>query len=340
MDWDTLQKSARKNFNGACRVCRVCNGIVCAGEVPGMGGLGTGTSFTNNVKALADVKFNLRTIHAVNVPNLAVTLLGLSLELPVIAAPIGGISLNMRGAMSEADYVSAIVSGCAKAGVVAMTGDGPKPEIFAAGLAALENEKGRVIPVIKPREPKQIVLLAQQAAAAGALAFGMDIDAAALVNMTRAGQAVGPKSLSELKYIKQHTTIPFIVKGIMTGDEAEACYQAGVDAIVVSNHGGRALDHTPGTAEVLGEISQAVKGKVKIFVDGAIQTGADILKMLALGADAVLIGRFLAKAAVGGGSDGVAFALERLKNELQAAMILTGTADVKGVPPTIIRLSD
>jgi 4-hydroxymandelate oxidase len=337
MDWDALQKSARKNFNGACRVCPVCNGRICAGEVPGMGGLGTGVGFTNNVNALADVKFNLRTIHAVKLPNMAVKLLGFPLEIPVMAAPIGGISLNMRGAMSEVDYVSAIVSGCAKAGVVAMTGDGPKPEVFTAGLAALEKEEGRVIPVIKPREPEQIIRLAHEAAAAGALAFGMDIDAAALVNMTRAGQAVGPKSFSELQYIKQHTTIPFIVKGIMTRDEAEACYQAGVDAIVVSNHGGRALDHTPGTAQVLGEISQAVKGKIGIFVDGAVQTGADILKMLALGADAVLIGRFLAKAAVGGGSDGVALALERLKNELQAAMILTGTADVTRVIPTVIR---
>lgn len=92
--------------------------------------------------------------------------------------------------------------------------------------------------------------MARQAAGAGAPAFGIDMDAVAFVNMTNAGQSVGLKSIDELKYIKRSTSIPFIVKGIMTVDEARACYQAGVAGIVVSNHGGRALDHTLGTAEV------------------------------------------------------------------------------------------
>lgn len=134
---------------------------------------------------------------------------------------------------------------------------------------------------------------------AGVPAFGMDIDAAALVNMTHACQPVGPKNSDELKYIKHSTSIPFIVKGIMTVDEAEICYQAGVDGIVVSNYGGRALDlytrHGGGiTPYCYGGQREAV-----IFVEGGIQTGGDILKMLALGADAVLGGRFLAVAAVG-----------------------------------------
>jgi isopentenyl diphosphate isomerase/L-lactate dehydrogenase-like FMN-dependent dehydrogenase len=337
MDWTMLRNSARENFGGSCRVCKVCNGVACAGEVPGMGGLGTGAGFKNNVQALADLKFNLRTIHSVSQPKLATQLLGMELALPLIGAPIGGILMNMNGAMSEVDYVTAIVAGCAQNGVIAMTGDGPKPGIFDAGLAALTAEKGRGIPVIKPRDPQRIVELARRAADAGAPAFGIDIDAAALVNMTNAGQPVGPKSIDELKYIKQSTSIPFIVKGIMTVDEAEACYQAGVDGIVVSNHGGRALDHTPGTAEVLRVVAGAVRGKLTIIVDGGVQTGGDILKMLAVGADAVLVGRFLAVAAVGGGCNGVAMAVKRLAGELRAAMVLTGTANVANVSQTIIQ---
>lgn len=337
MDWITLRNNARKKFNGSCRVCGVCNGVACAGEVPGMGGLGSGAGFKSNVQALADLKFNLRTIHSVEQPRLSTHLLGMELVLPMIGAPIGGILMNMNGAMYEAEYVAAIVSGCAQTGIIAMTGDGPNPEIFDDGLAALMAEQGRGIPVIKPRGPQQIVDLAKRAADAGAPAFGIDIDAAALVNMTNAGQPVGPKCVDDLKYIKQNTEIPFIVKGIMTVDEAKACYQAGVDAIVVSNHGGRALDYTPGTAEVLCDIAEAVQGKLTILVDGGIQTGGDILKMLALGANGVLVGRFLAVAAVGGGYDGVVMAVKRLAGELRAAMILTGTANVAAVSRSIFR---
>jgi 4-hydroxymandelate oxidase len=93
----------------------------------------------------------------------------------------------------------------------------------------------------------------------------------------------------------------------MCVEDAVAALNAGADAIVVSNHGGRILDHTPGTADILPEIVSAVKGKALILVDGGLRTGYDVLKMLALGADGVLIGRDIIRAAVGGGKEGVAF---------------------------------
>ena len=336
MDINTIRMAAKEKFRGACRVCPVCNGNPCAGEVPGMGGLGTGAAFHHNVQALAECRLNLRTVHSVKNPDPACRILGLDLALPVIGAAIGGIALNMNGALPEAEYTAAIISGCRQAGTIGMTGDGPAPVVFDAGMEAIGCEGGWGIPVIKPRDIDKIVELANQAAAAGAPAFGMDIDAAALVNMTNAGQPVGPKTIQELEYIKNHTSIPFIVKGIMTPDDAEACWQAGVDAIVVSNHGGRAFDHTPGTAEVLPYVAEAVKGKMTVLVDGGIRSGADVLKMLALGADAVLLGRPLAIAAVGGGADGVAFVLNKYKAELSAAMTLTGTAGLSDVPVEIL----
>ena len=134
----------------------------------------------------------------------------------------------------------------------------------------------------------------------------------------------------------QLTSIPFIVKGIMTREDAEACYAAGVDGIVVSNHGGRALDHVPGTAEVLPGIADVVGGKMAIFVDGGIRSGVDVLKMLALGADAVLIGRPIAIGAVGGQAEGVELILRKIADELRAAMVLTGTEDVAGVRRNVI----
>lgn len=336
MDWSAVKQQAREKFRGSCRVCPVCNGVVCAGEVPGMGGLGTAASFRNNIEALANYKLNLRTLHQVTSPNLSRMLLGREMSVPVIAAAIGGIAMNMNGAMTEEDYCRAIVSGCRLAGVVGMTGDGPKPDVFVSGLQALTDNPGYAIPVIKPRHTEKIIELANQAAAAGALAFGVDVDAAALINMTNAGQPVGPKTQQDLATIKKHTSIPFIVKGIMTADEAERCAAAGVDAIVVTNHGGRALDHTPGTAEVLSSISAAVSGQLTILVDGGIRSGADILKMLALGADGVLVGRPLAIGAVGGGAEGVAFVINKLAAELRAAMVLTGVGDVSNVSPSVL----
>ncbi len=257
--------------------------------------------FRNNVNALAGIKLNLRTVHRVNAPNLSTALFGHELTMPVLAAAIGGTAMNMKSSMSEADYSAAVITGSVQAGVLGMTGDGPKPEVYQGGLAAIRAEQGRGIPIIKPREPEQIVKLANEAAQAGAVAFGIDIDAAALINMTRMGQPVGPKSFAELEFIKRNTKIPFIVKGIMTVDEALACVEAGVDAIVVSNHGGRALDHTPGTAEVLPGIAGAVQGRLVVMADGGVRSGVDVLKMLALGAEFVLVGRpvIWARSAVG-----------------------------------------
>jgi len=336
MDWKTLKQTAREKFNGACRVCPVCNGVACAGEMPGMGGIGTGASFQNNVAALAGYRLNLKTVHAVTEPAMARKLLGMELAIPVFGAPIAGGKLNMGGAVTEEEYAAAVVSGCHQAGTVGMTGDGPIADVYEAGLKAIRAAGGRGIPVIKPRETDRIVEKAKQAADAGAMAFGVDIDAAAIINMTNAGQPVGPKTQAELAYIKRHTTIPFIVKGIMIPEDARACVEAGVDAIVVSNHVGRVLDHTPGTAEVLPYIAEAVKGKITILVDGGVRTGADVLKMLALGADAVLVGRPITIAGVGAGAEGVAMVLTKLAAELRAAMVLTGTADVAAVPEDIL----
>ena len=336
MEWSELKAKAKERFNGACRLCPVCNGVVCAGEVPGMGGVGTGMGFRNNVSALADIKLNLRTVHRVNSPIMATALFGQEMSMPVLAAAVGGTAMNMKCTMSEAEYSAAVVTGSVQSGVLAMTGDGPNPEVFQGGLAAIKAEQGKGIAIIKPRESERIVQLANEAAQAGAVAFGIDIYAAALINMTRDGQPGGRKSFIELEYIKRNTQIPFIVKGIMTVDDALACAEAGVDAIVVSNHGGRALDHTPGTAEVLPAIARAVQGRLVVMVDGGVRSGVDVLKMLALGAEFVLVGRPVIAGAVGGGAEGVKLVMDRLAAELRAAMVLTGANDVRTVSSRVI----
>ena len=123
----------------------------------------------------------------------------------------------------------------------------------------------------------------------------------------------------------------------MSAEEAVACAEAGAQGIVVSNHGGRVLDGMVGTADVLPDIAAAVKGRITIFADGGVRHGEDVLKLLALGADAVLIGRPAAVAAIGGGTEGVRLLLDTFKRELCDAMMITGVRDVNQVPRHILK---
>jgi hypothetical protein len=118
--------------------------------------------------------------------------------------------------------------------------------------------------------------------------------------------SVEPKTVAELKELVRAVRVPLVVKGIMTPDEALKAAEAGAAGIVVSNHGGRVLDHTPGTAGVLPAIADMVKGKMVIFVDGCVHHGNDVIKYMVVGADAVLVGRHRMRAAYGGGREGVA----------------------------------
>jgi len=336
MDMKTVREQAREQLKGFCRVCPVCDGRVCAGEVPGMGGVGTGSAFKANLEALAKVQLNMRTIHNVKEPDMTWTLWGKTLSMPILVAPITGSSYNMGGKMTEEEFIAEMVAGAVEAGTLCMTGDGADPRMFDSGLKAGAENKGQSIAIIKPRAQEVVASHLRAAEEVGVLAAGMDIDGAGLVTMAMKGQPVGPKTLAEMHEVIAATKLPFIVKGVMTADEAEAAIQAGASAIVVSNHGGRVLDFTPGAAEVLPAIVDRVKGKAIVFVDGGVRSGSDVLKLLALGADAVLVGRPVLIAAFGGGREGVALYLNQLKGELLQAMLLTGTADVKNVSASIL----
>lgn len=331
-----VRKNAKKLMEGFCKVCPICNGKACVGEVPGMGGLGTASSFKANIEALSDVRFNMRLIHDVVEPDTSVEVLGYTLDIPVMAAPIGGVSFNMGGKVSEEEYVTAKLQGCRDKGVIGCTGDGVPPYIHESAFAAIRSVNGDGIPFIKPWEDAELFEKFEKAAATGCKVFGMDIDAAGLITLRKMGRPVAPKSPARLKEIIREIPGRFILKGVMTPDEGKMAAEVGAAAIVVSNHGGRVLDHTPGTAEVLPEIVRAVGDDMTILVDGGIRSGADVLKMLALGADAVMIGRPFSIATVGGLREGVATYLDQLKAELTQAMILTGTAKASEVSESII----
>ncbi len=337
MDLKTVRAQAKENLKGYCRVCPICDGRACAGEVPGMGGTGTGVSFKNNLHALASYSLNMRTLHGAKNPDTATELFGTKLASPIMGAPMTGTPYNMGGAISEREFIGMIVSGSRQAGTLGWTGDGADPAMYTSGLEAIAEEQGNGIPIIKPREQKVIIDCLRRAEEAGAKAVGVDIDGAGLVTMALKGQPVGPKTKEEIKELVASTKLPFILKGIMTVDEAEMAAQAGVSAIVISNHGGRILDFTPGAASVLPSIAAAVKGKVTILVDGGVRTGVDVLKLLALGAEGVLVGRPLVVGAYGGGAEGVKLLLDKMTAELKQAMILTGCQTIKDIDRKVIQ---
>jgi len=334
-----IKEKARELMKGYCRDSKVCDGRACVGEVPGMGGLSTASSFKNNLSALAAVKLNMRLLHDAVEPDTSCSVLGYDLSMPVMAAPIGGVSFNMGGGITEDEYAEAVVSGSNEAGVIGCVGDGVPPFIHEAGFAAVEKNSGHGIPFIKPWEGDELDEKLEKARVTGCTTFGMDVDAAGLITLRQMGRPVSPKSPAELEKIigKVHGWgAKFILKGIMTPDEAKLAVEVGADAIVVSNHGGRVLDHAPGSAEVLPGIAQAVSGKIDILVDGGIRDGVDVLKMVALGADAVLIGRPISIAALGGMQEGVEKYFVTIKGQLVQAMVLTGSQTIKDISSRVL----
>jgi len=336
MNYKDMLKEARENLNGSCRVCKACNGVVCAGEVPGMGGKDSGSAFVENFKSLQDVKINMRVIHNVSNPDTSVELFGKKMKAPIFAAPITGTTLNMGGKISEKEYITPVVEGCIESGIFPMVGDTAVDSFLMDNLDVLKENNGQGIVFIKPWENHDIIKKIKLAEEAGAFAVGVDVDACGLVTLSMHGKTVVPKDVEALKELKAATKLPFIVKGIMTVEDAMLAVEAGMDAIVVSNHGGRVLDCTPGAADVLPAIYDAVKGKLTILVDGGVRSGVDVLKLIGLGADGVLIGRPFVTASFGGGREGVEMYVKKIVGEFEATMRLTGCQCVGDIDGKVI----
>ena len=139
-----------------------------------------------------------------------------------------------------------------------------------------------------------------------------------------------------LEWLASKTSLPIVMKGIMTGEEAARCGQYGAKAVVVSNHGARQLDTTFATIEVLPEVVDAVDGQVEVYMDGGIRRGSDIVKAVALGARAVLIGRPLFWGLAVDGEAGVRNVLQILKDELEMTMTLCGRPSLESLDRSLL----
>ncbi|SFP33752.1 FMN-dependent dehydrogenase, includes L-lactate dehydrogenase and type II isopentenyl diphosphate isomerase [Oscillibacter sp. PC13] len=324
MTYQEVLENARGAMGPYCKSCPTCNGLACKNTVPGPGAKGIGTGFIRNYQKWQELCVNMDTICENKPVDTSYDFFGKRVDLPVFAAPVGAMTLHYGDKYDDPTYNDILVAACAQAGIAAFTGDGVNPAVMEGAVAAMAKNNGCGVPTVKPWNMELIEQKMALVNTADPIAIAMDIDAAGLPFLKNMQPPAGSKTVAELKQITAWAKKPFILKGIMTVAGAKKALEAGASGIVVSNHGGRVLDQCPATAEVLPAIVDAVGGKMAIFVDGGIRTGMDVFKALALGADAVLIGRPFVNMVYGGGAEGVKVYVEKLKAELSDTMAMCG----------------
>lgn len=338
MTYEEIAENARVEIGKYCKACLVCNGRACRNQMPGPGAKGMGDTAIRNFDKWQEIRVLMDTISENTEVDTSLELWGQTFRYPFFAGPVGAVNLHYGEKYDDRSYNDVMVAACAEAGIAAMTGDGVNPDVMRYATGATRRAGGKGIPTIKPWNLEVIREKMAQAEASGAFAVAMDIDAAGLPFLKNMTPPAGRKSVEELRQVAEMAKVPFIAKGIMTVRGALKAIEAGVDAIVVSNHGGRVLDQCPATAEVLADIAEAVQGKVRIFVDGGIRSGVDVFKALALGADGVLICRPFVTAVYGGGEEGVRTYIEKIGTELADTMAMCGAASLKDITKEMLYL--
>lgn len=339
MDYNEVLETARTKIGTKCKACPICNGVACRNTMPGPGAKGIGDTAIRNYQKWQEIRVNMDTICEKKQIDTGLELFGKHFSYPFFAGPVGAIAMHYSNAYSDVTYNEVLVSACAENGIAAFTGDGLDSSVMAAATQAIKAVDGQGIPTVKPWNLETIKEKLALVKESGAFAVAMDIDAAGLPFLQNMMPPAGSKSVSELAEIAQQACVPFIVKGIMTAKAALKAQQAGAQAIIVSNHGGRVLDQCAATAEVLPEIAAAVGGKMRIIVDGGVRSGVDIFKALALGADAVVIARPFVTAVFGGGKEGVKVYIKKLAAELKDTMAMCGAFTLKEITSEMVRRS-
>lgn len=339
MTYAEVLANARECLSPNCRACPVCNGKACGSHIPGPGSKGMGDTAIRNFDKWQQIRVNMDTICPSGEPDTSVSLFGKTFRYPFFAGPVGAVTMHYSDKYDDTAYNDILVRACAENGIAAFTGDGTNPQVMEAASKAIAAAGGVGIPTVKPwglEVVRQKLALCHEA---GCFAIAMDIDAAGLPFLKNQVPPAGSKTVEELAQIVQEAKLPFIVKGVMTVAGARKAQQAGASAIVVSNHGGRVLDQCPATAEVLADITDALKGSgVKVLVDGGIRSGVDVFKALALGADGVLICRPFVPAVYGGAEEGVRLLIEKIGAELADTMRMCGAASLADINRDMVYL--
>jgi 4-hydroxymandelate oxidase len=299
------------------------------------GGAGDERTLADNVRAFDRWILRPRVLRGVSSPDTATTVLGWPISTPVLVAPWA----HQRRAHPDGE--PGVVRAAGRAGTIAVissTAADRVEEVAAAATGPLWWQLYLYADVGRSAE-----LLERVAEAGfGAICWTVDLPVLGLRHRdTRRGfdppVPVGPDELmyeaaltwDHLPFIRDHAPgLPVVLKGILTAEDAALAVDRGAEAVIVSNHGGRQLDSVAAGLDALPEVVEAVDGRIPVLMDGGVRRGTDILKALALGASAVLIGRPTIWGLAADGEDGVVGVLEILRSELENAMALMGCRSI------------
>lgn len=339
MNYSEVLENAKKTIGPNCKVCPVCNGLGCGNTLPGPGSKGPGNGANDNYMAWKKIKVNMDTIVANTEIDTSTDFFGTKLGLPLFSAPIGSIKLQYNPTDDVKDFNEKCIAACESKGIVHFYSTGLELATQEAAIASRIAHSNAGVPVINPEVDENIITQMELCnKEKSPLAITVVVDSAGLPHLRACHGSGGTKSIEQLKMLSEKAKVPFIVKGIMTPKSALKAIEAGADAIIVSNHGGRVLADSPATAEVLPEIADAVAGKAKIIVDGGIRSGLDMFKAYALGADYCMICRPMLISYYGGGQEGIECYIDKLRTELVDTMYMCGARSISDITRDMVRI--
>src|SRR6516162_1371104 len=321
-------------------------------------GAGTEQTLRANREAFGRWVIRPRPMSGISAPRTSTTLLGIPLSVPVLTAPFGGDGLF------AADGHLAVARANASCGTVSVV-----PEVGTFSFEEVRAAAPAAARIAQVHPFRSFGHVAKRVRAAGYAVLCVTVDCPVIGyrarskmnrfrpdrsiwagNVTAAGtpsatlmfrdgitEQAPAWTWDKLAEAAARQDLPWMAKGILTGEAARAAADAGASAIVVSNHGGRQVDPAPASLDVLPEVAAAVGGRVPILLDSGVRTGADVFLALALGADAVLIGRLAAYGLAAAGEAGVRRTIELLAEELRTLMILAGIPSVDQIPPGTVK---
>jgi glycolate oxidase len=300
------------------------------------------TTMRRNRLGFDRLAFRPRILVDVSTIDTSTSFLGHRLRIPVLLAPIGSLQVfDPAGAVASAQAA-------AEFGVMPVVSSATEPALEVTA-ASTSGPKIYQLYVRGDMSWTRDVLARVKASGYEALALTVDVAMYSRRERPMLSRWATPTQqarverrwLAELTWdtmaeIKEAAGLPFMLKGVQTAEDAKLAVEHGVDFIWVSNHGGRQLDHALGTIDTLPEVVQAVAGRAQIILDGGIQRGSDVLKAVALGANAVAIGKLQGWGLAAGGKDGLVRALEILEHEITVAMGLLGVTCMDQLTPNYI----
>ncbi len=313
----------------------------------------------DNLIAWSRIRLRPKVLRGIANVDTATTVLGAAVAAPILVGPSG------RHGLFHPDGEVATAGGAAAAGTVIMPATASSRAMEEIAREAPAAPRWFQLYITRDRGWTEELLARAEAMNFRAIVLTVDVPAVGrrrgalrtpVVSGPRWGNAVArygaaatygepafagglepTLGIGDIGWVRARTALPVVVKGVLRGDDAVRCLDAGASAVVVSNHGGRQLDTAVASADALAEVVSAVSGRGEVYVDGGIRRGTDVVKALALGARAVLVVRPVLHGLVLSGAAGVEAVLTHLQDELRHAMLLCGAADVDAIDADLVQ---